>query len=424
MDPYEILNLSPDASIDEVNRAYFYIAKIYHPNKGGNEEEFLRFQKAYKQIIEAHSQGQRPSVVPKDFEQLRGQGPVSVDHQYNPADFVGSTSGRFSHELFNQKFRENNSQSSGQYTYNIDELSTPSVDRRADDYKREHAKITAQAESIVPFGNGRFNNATFNQAFVHLKEMSKRERGEVEEAGIPNPTTSREIMQCTNLEDPRNPGTGDYTGFNQAYNDHQNPDRYDQGFLSQFQGKADITKIGALCSEELRNRVANRQNISLDYNKERLVTDLSVPIGAESASAPSRYIEGLEGRDGREDREDMCSRMAALRAPLHVPMSRSLGPERPVASSAKSANRETAGYVAQPAAILTAHGRPPPIQKKRKKPQHQPQQHQYQHHHQHQQHQQHQQSQSTVEEEIRQMKRHLKQQNKIIKQLSRRLGDT
>ena len=44
-DPYQVLNLDPKSSIDEVNKAYFYIAKIYHPNKGGSESEFLRFQK-------------------------------------------------------------------------------------------------------------------------------------------------------------------------------------------------------------------------------------------------------------------------------------------------------------------------------------------------------------------------------------------
>lgn len=42
-----------------------------------------------------------------------------------------------------------------------------------------------------------------------------------------------------------------------------------------------------------------------------------------------------------------------------------LGPERPIASSVKGSNRETAGYIAQPAAILLNHaqGTPPPIQK-------------------------------------------------------------
>ena len=60
MDPYKILHLEPNCSTDEVTRAYFYIAKIYHPNKGGNEAEFLRFQNAYKQIIE---QRKNPSTV-------------------------------------------------------------------------------------------------------------------------------------------------------------------------------------------------------------------------------------------------------------------------------------------------------------------------------------------------------------------------
>lgn len=453
-DPYEILNLSPNSSIEDVNRAYFYIAKIYHPNKGGNEEEFMRFQKAYKQIVEAHAhaQGLGTSIqAPKDFINLRAgsqasiAATVAVEHQFRPDDFsmpvpvhTGSNvnvQDRFSQELFNRRFQEqrqglgtgSSSTDEGAYTYNIDEMDMVNANRKTDDYKREYAQVTAEAEKIVPFGNGRFNNATFNHAFVHLKEKNKRERGELDEVGIPNPTTSREIMTCTNLEDPRNPGTGDYTGFSQAYSlNHHNPNDYDRKFLSQFQGKPDITKISSLNNGEIRKLVSNRKHMQLEYNKEKLVTDLSVPLkeveGLESKKAAMQLqrqremlLEQAQSKARIADSEagDMFARMSALRAPVHMAPPNVLGPERPIASSAKGFNRGTAGYISQPAAILLnpslLRGTPPPIQKKRKSRQVQVQSQS--------------QDQSNVEKELRQMKRHLRNQDKIIKQLSRRLGD-
>jgi len=176
MDPYKVLSLDPNSTIEEVNRAYFYIAKIYHPNKGGNEEEFLRFQQAYKQIIEAHTNGQKLAVVPKDFNQLRNQEQIDIQHQFQPNDFRGSAQERFSQELFNRRFqdqRTGTSENDNSYTYDIDGLDIS--DRKADEYKRQYAQVTAEVESVTPFGNGRFNNATFNQAFVHLKEREKAE---------------------------------------------------------------------------------------------------------------------------------------------------------------------------------------------------------------------------------------------------------
>lgn len=415
--PYEILNLDPNSSIEEVNRAYFYIAKIYHPNKGGSETEFLRFQQAYKQIVDAHSKGKQLVTAPKDFMQLRGQQPINIQHQFQPEDFridnagsvgsigsIGSTvQNKFSQELFNRRFQEQQrgaASDDGAYTYNIDEMDITNAERHEGDYKREYAQVTAEVENITPFAGGRFNNTTFNQAFVHLKEKSKRERGEIEEVKTPNPTASKEIMACTNLEDPRNPGTGEYTGFGEAYMSHQNPNSYDKKFLLQFQGKPDITKNTSLSTAELCRRISDRQNMQLDYNKEKLITDLTVPLQA---------VEGLESKKAemqlqrqramlqeqarlqaeaqaraqiagtrRAESEsmgmggmDMFARMAALRSPLHIAPPNMLGPDRPMASSARGVNRETTGYIAQPAAVLLKQprhyqGTPPPIQKKRK----------------------------------------------------------
>jgi curved DNA-binding protein CbpA len=449
MDPYKILSLDPNSTIEEVNRAYFYIAKIYHPNKGGNEEEFLRFQQAYKQIIETHANAQKLTVAPKDFNQLRNQDQIDIQHQFKPEDFRNSMQNRFSEELFNRRFREQRTDSGGvsddnAYTYDIDGLDMS--DRKADEYKREYAQVTAEVESVIPFGNGRFNNATFNQAFIHLKEREKEERvkrGEVEEVGLPNPTASREVMACTNIENPRNPGTGDFAGLQQAYGaNHQNPNGYDPKFLAQFQGQTDITKVNTLSANEMRKRVNDWQNIKLQYNKEKLVTDLTVPLkeveGLESnkaarqmqhqrmmlqeqarveAEAQARaQIAGSSSNrgTGTGPGTDMFARMTALRAPIHVQAMSGLGPDRPVASNSKGTNRETAGYVTQPAAILLQQptqinryrGRPPPIQKKHQhvhvKKVHEP-------------------NQSNIEDELRQMRRALRRQQKVIKQLSRRL---
>ena len=88
-DPYQVLNLDPKSSIDEVNKAYFYIAKIYHPNKGGSESEFLRFQKAYKQILDAHQKGHSYGAKgSRDHYQLKtgSENALKRDmyHQYKP----------------------------------------------------------------------------------------------------------------------------------------------------------------------------------------------------------------------------------------------------------------------------------------------------------------------------------------------------
>ena len=44
---YEILELSKDAEAGEIKRAYRLLAKIHHPDKGGDEKKFQQIQEAY-----------------------------------------------------------------------------------------------------------------------------------------------------------------------------------------------------------------------------------------------------------------------------------------------------------------------------------------------------------------------------------------
>ena len=64
MDPYQVLGVSPNASDEEIKKAYRTLSRKYHPdanvnnpNKAQAEEKFKEVQQAYDQIMKEKQQG-------------------------------------------------------------------------------------------------------------------------------------------------------------------------------------------------------------------------------------------------------------------------------------------------------------------------------------------------------------------------------
>ena len=62
IDPYKVLDVSPDVSDSELKQTYRELSKKYHPdanpdNKEAAEEKFKEIQEAYRQIVDARQRG-------------------------------------------------------------------------------------------------------------------------------------------------------------------------------------------------------------------------------------------------------------------------------------------------------------------------------------------------------------------------------
>lgn len=51
MNPYKILNIPQDSSLEVVKKAYKKLALVHHPDKGGNSNTFLKIKEAYEEIL-------------------------------------------------------------------------------------------------------------------------------------------------------------------------------------------------------------------------------------------------------------------------------------------------------------------------------------------------------------------------------------
>lgn len=49
---YRLLQLSAEASLADVRIRYHQLAKLYHPDVGGRQTDFVALQQAYKQVVD------------------------------------------------------------------------------------------------------------------------------------------------------------------------------------------------------------------------------------------------------------------------------------------------------------------------------------------------------------------------------------
>lgn len=69
--PHALLGVAPDATADEVQRAYRMLALQHHPDRGGSEERFKALSRAYKRLSSEGDSGAE-YAEPEEHDELSG----------------------------------------------------------------------------------------------------------------------------------------------------------------------------------------------------------------------------------------------------------------------------------------------------------------------------------------------------------------
>ena len=104
IDPYKILDISKNSSMNDIKAAYKRKAKIYHPDRGGSDQQFRLITMAYMSIIEKYKRLQQD----KQFSTLKEESQKEMKIQNkNQRKNINMKGNNFNVKILNKIYDEN-----------------------------------------------------------------------------------------------------------------------------------------------------------------------------------------------------------------------------------------------------------------------------------------------------------------------------
>ena len=207
INPYEILEIGKNASLNEMKQAYKRKAKIYHPDRlGGNTKHFQLITKAFMKLLEKYKKEQ----ADKQFMTLREESKKELEKQQNDnkrhVKFkkINMSGNNFNPNKFNKIYDQNR-------LYNPND----------EGYKDWMDSSDYDALKVPKLDKNSYNKVNFNQQFQnHKKQTSKQIIKREEPQALPSLKINCEELGQGNVSDfsGRNAnGKMEFTDYRKAH---------------------------------------------------------------------------------------------------------------------------------------------------------------------------------------------------------------
>lgn len=281
IDPYKILGVPNDSTLEQVKDAYRILAHKHHPDKGGNADTFKIMKSAFKIIIANIKKGVPiPKTQASTFGELKTSSQnYQVHKQPEPHEFFGQNkpinpNKEFSSNDFNQKFMGNKNNNEDYL------LATTDNDYRENRTKEqllsEQAAIDGEIGQIKPMFNGKegWDRNAFNRMFEHVNGKPETKITALQGYEEPIALTSglqpfTEIDDDHKLKQTGNIVSLPFGTLDDSFAGYKNPNAVDNDLLSQFKSQADITNANTIESDygaKMKNRLNDYRSAQFNYH--------------------------------------------------------------------------------------------------------------------------------------------------------------
>lgn len=269
--PYEILQISTDATLEEIKNAYRSLAKIHHPDKGGDAQIFKTIKVAFQMVIDNIKKGTPiTKQTSSTFMEMKeaSQNFQQVQKTMDPQEFLGPNT-EFDQNVFNQKFVQNSNDKEDYLLSLISNESDYRENRTQQQLLSEQAEIENELGKIKPlFTKEQFNNNAFQRMFEYVNGSTETKSLQISgepEALVCGLQPFTEIDETAKIKQ----NLSIYGNFEESFNGHQNPQNIDPKLLKKFTKQSDITDVNQIEGDyhnKIKKRINDYQSLQLNYH--------------------------------------------------------------------------------------------------------------------------------------------------------------
>lgn len=191
-DLYGILQVSPDATEEEINEKYNELLKKYHPDKGGSVEKFIELKIAYRVLSDPEKRNRYKKSMASTFDELKSEYKNS-DGSYKALPYEEPTEeAKEEYEKLKDKFNEMTDKKLVLTEGSFNKILSEKILNRdreivSDDFL-PNSNIAGELNK-----DNKFNLNSFNQMFEQYKESNSTGLIPIEELSSSNESKSLEL---------------------------------------------------------------------------------------------------------------------------------------------------------------------------------------------------------------------------------------
>lgn len=196
INPYKILNVQKDFTLDELKEKYKTLALQTHPDKGGNNQLFILVTKCFKYLYEDYQNKKNKKEFVELREDFHKWNERQTDNEANEKKIYDTfMKNKFDTDKFNKFFEENK------------------FENKTDKGYGEWMNTTAEAITDTPAFKKKFNNSSFNDHFEKHVSIEKNNKFVVKYKE-PEPLFISKKINFTDLVEEE---CDDYSGDNTSH---------------------------------------------------------------------------------------------------------------------------------------------------------------------------------------------------------------